>query len=139
AAGLRAAPDEHDPVLQQQVAEGHGPLPGVLAVPLEHRLDRTGHGHRVNRGQHGEALSPGKASGGREPPEVRHTNRSRRADWGGSGPPLAGVHLILYAARQLPAFSAGGGASPAGGASLPGTACAVTVATSPACSSALSG
>ena len=34
--------EEDDPVLQQQVAQGHLPLPGVVAVALESGLGRAG-------------------------------------------------------------------------------------------------
>ena len=40
--------EEDDPVLQQQVAQGHLPLPGVVAVALERRL-----GERMF-GEHGD-------------------------------------------------------------------------------------
>ncbi len=50
------APDEDDAVLQQQVAESHLPLAGVLAA-LQQRLERAGRGHRFKGGKHGSSSS----------------------------------------------------------------------------------
>ena len=51
AAGVGTGADEDDAVLEQQVAEGHHPLAGVLAA-LEQRLKRAGGGHRFEGREH---------------------------------------------------------------------------------------
>ena len=122
------AAEEDDPVLQQQVAERHLPLPGVVAVALEQRLDRAGGADRVESvgtcGPFRESWPADRASAAdRDHGSTRVRCASRLSRESVSS-------LDCTRRGRLPALG-GRPRSAASRSASPGTACASTVATSP--------
>src|SRR5262249_30011940 len=105
AAGLGRAAQKDDAVLQQQVGQGHLPLPGVVAVALAERGD------------------------GRPGVQVEHGGVPLGRGHGFVCSPPAGADASAAGAGEADASAGASGGGAVGSFSSPSTACSSTVAT----------